>query len=85
MSTCAGSRSRTPSIVGRVRTVRNGTRARSSGSTADRNAIGRTKPELARTRMQLEAREAELAAVRDQKAAASTRSDHDIERLEGDV
>ena len=58
------------SIVGRVRTLRNGTRLTVEQVTEDRNEIEAKKAELERTRAQLEAREAELAAVRDQKAAA---------------
>jgi murein DD-endopeptidase MepM/ murein hydrolase activator NlpD len=73
------------SIVSRVRTLRNGTRLTVERVTHDRNEIEAKKAELERTRVQLEEREAELAAVRDQKAAAlETVNDH-IHKLEGDV
>jgi murein DD-endopeptidase MepM/ murein hydrolase activator NlpD len=73
------------SIVGRVRTLRNGTRLTVEQVTEDRNDIEDKKAELERTRAQLEAREAELAAVRDQKAAALDEVESNIEQLEGDV
>ena len=73
------------SIVGRVRTLRNGTRVTVERVTADRNEIEDKKAELERTRIQLEEREAELAAVRDSKAAALDTVNSQIEKLEGDV
>ena len=73
------------SIVGRVRTLRNGTRVTVERVTADRNEIEDKKAELERTRIQLEEREAELAAVRDSKAAALDTVNSHIEQLEGDV
>ena len=73
------------SIVGRVRTLRNGTRVTVDRVTEDRNEIEAKKAELVRTRMQLEAREAELAAARDSKAAALDSVNSNIEQLEGDV
>ncbi len=72
-------------IVGRVRTLRNGTRVTVDRVTEDRNEIEDKKAELVRTRSQLEAREAELAAARDGKAAALDEVNSDIEQLEGDV
>jgi murein DD-endopeptidase MepM/ murein hydrolase activator NlpD len=73
------------SIVGRVRTLRNGSRITVERVTEDRNEIEEKKAELVRTRAQLEAREAELAAARDGKAAALDQVNSDIEQLEGDV
>ncbi len=73
------------SIVGRVRTLRDGTRVTVERVTADRNEIEDKKAELERTRIQLEEREAELAAVRDSKAAALDTVNSQIEKLEGDV
>ena len=73
------------SIVGRVRTLRNGTRVTVERVTADRNEIEAKKAELERTRIQLEAREAELAAVRDSKAAALETVNSTIEKLDEDV
>jgi murein DD-endopeptidase MepM/ murein hydrolase activator NlpD len=73
------------SIVGRVRTLRNGTRVTVERVTADRNEIEAKKAELERTRVQLEAREAELAAVRDSKAAALDSVNSTIEELDNDV
>jgi murein DD-endopeptidase MepM/ murein hydrolase activator NlpD len=72
-------------IVGRVRTLRNGTRVTVERVTDDRNEIEDKKAELVRTRIQLEAREADLAAARDSKAAALDQVNTDIEQLEGDV
>ena len=43
------------------------------------------KAELERTRIQLEAREADLAAARDQKAAALDSVSENIDKLEGDI
>jgi murein DD-endopeptidase MepM/ murein hydrolase activator NlpD len=73
------------SIVGRVRTLRNGTRVTVDRVTADRDEIEAKKAELVRTRSQLEAREAELAAARDAKAAALDSVNSSIDKLEGDV
>ena len=72
-------------IVGRVRVLRNGTRVTVERVTEDRNEIEEKKAELVRTRMQLEAREAELASARDAKAAALDDVNSNIEQLEGDV
>ena len=72
-------------IVGRVRTLRNGTRVTVERVTEDRNEIEDKKAELVRTRVQLEAREAALAAARDAKAAALDQVNTNIEQLEGDV
>ena len=73
------------SIVGRVRTLRNGTRVTVDQVTEDRDEIQSKKAELERTRIQLEAREADLAAARDQKAAALDSVSENIDKLEGDV
>ena len=73
------------SIVGRVRTLRNGTRVTVDRVTDDRDEIQSKKAELERTRIQLEAREADLAAARDQKAAALDSVSENIDELEGDV
>ena len=73
------------SIVGRVRTLRNGTRVTVDRVTEDRDEIQSKKAELERTRIQLEAREADLAAARDQKAAALDSVSENIDKLEGDV
>ena len=72
-------------IVGRVRTLRNGTIVTVERVTADRNEIAAKKAELERTRAQLESREAELDSVRDRKAAALDEVQSDIEKLEGDI
>jgi murein DD-endopeptidase MepM/ murein hydrolase activator NlpD len=72
-------------IVGRVRTLRDGTRVTVERVTKDRDEIEAKKAELVRTREQLEAREAELAAARDSKAAALNQVNTNIEQLEGDV
>jgi murein DD-endopeptidase MepM/ murein hydrolase activator NlpD len=72
-------------IVGRVRTLRNGTRDTVERIEADKQEIAARKAELQRTRVQLEAREAELDAARDQKAAALDTVHDNIERLEGDI
>jgi murein DD-endopeptidase MepM/ murein hydrolase activator NlpD len=72
-------------IVGRVRTLRNGTRLTVERVTADRDEIAAKKAELERTRAQLEAREAELDSVRDQKATALDQVESNIDRLEGDI
>ncbi|MDX6581977.1 MAG: hypothetical protein QOI10_1161 [Solirubrobacterales bacterium] len=73
------------SIIGRVRSLRNGTRVTVDRVTEDRDEIEAKKAELVRTRTQLEAREAELAAARDSKAAALGSVNSSIDRLEGDV
>jgi peptidoglycan DL-endopeptidase CwlO len=72
-------------IVGKVRTLRDGTRITVERVTADRNEIAAKKAELERTRAQLESREAALDSVRDRKAAALDQVESDIERLEGDI
>lgn len=72
-------------IVGRVRTLRNGTIVTVERVTDDRNEIEAKKAELERTRAQLEARQADLNAVRDQKAAALDEVRSSVDRLEEDV
>ena len=73
------------SIVGRVRTLRNGSRNTVERIEAARDEIAAKKAELERTRMQLEEREAELDAVRDQKAAALDQVRVEIDHVEGDI
>ena len=72
-------------IVGRVRTLRNGTRDTVERIEAVRDEIAAREAELERTRIELEAREAELDAARDQKAAALETVHSNVERLEGDI
>jgi murein DD-endopeptidase MepM/ murein hydrolase activator NlpD len=72
-------------IVGRVRTLRNGTRDTVARIEAARDEIAARKAELKRTRIELEAREAELDAARDRKAAALDTVHANIEHLEGDI
>ncbi len=76
---------RDATIVGRVRFLRNGTRDTVEQVEADRDEIAAKEAELERTRLQLEAREGELDAVRDQKATALDNTKHHIDRLEGDI
>lgn len=72
-------------IVLRVRSLRNESEATVERIRADRDAIVAKQAELERTRVQLENREAELDAVRDQKAAALDQVKGTQERLEGDI
>ena len=72
-------------IVGRVRTLRNGTRDTVERIEADRDEIAARKAELVRTRSELQAREDELDAARDRKAAALDSVHSNIDRLEGDI
>jgi peptidoglycan DL-endopeptidase CwlO len=72
-------------IVGRVRDLRNTSRNTVARIEVAREEIAAKKAELERTRIQLEEREAELAAVRDQKAAALDDVQSDIHELEGDI
>jgi murein DD-endopeptidase MepM/ murein hydrolase activator NlpD len=72
-------------IVGRVRTLRNGTIVTVERVTENRDEIAAKKAELERTRAQLESREAELDSVRDAKAAALDEVEQHIDRLEGDI
>jgi murein DD-endopeptidase MepM/ murein hydrolase activator NlpD len=73
------------SIVGRVRTLRNGSRNTVERIEAARDEIAAKKAELERTRMQLEEREAELDAVRDKKASALDQVRVEIDHVEGDI
>jgi murein DD-endopeptidase MepM/ murein hydrolase activator NlpD len=73
------------SIVGRVRTLRNGTRETVERVQAARDEIAAKKAELERTRVQLEARKADLDAARDRKAAALDEVEGQIEHIEGDI
>jgi murein DD-endopeptidase MepM/ murein hydrolase activator NlpD len=72
-------------IVDRVRTLRNETKATVERIRVAKREIEAKKAELHRTRVQLEQREAELDAVRDQKAAALDQVEATAERLEGDI
>ena len=69
-------------IVGRVREVRDDTRATVERVRTTRDAIAAKKQELVQTRMELEAREAELASARERSRRAFGRVDSHIERLE---
>ena len=86
-STCSGSRPRTPSIVGRVRDLRDEAKAetvdRDHATTATRSPP--RSDELARTRVQLEAREAELDRRAPGAASARCASDRTSSSLEGDI
>jgi murein DD-endopeptidase MepM/ murein hydrolase activator NlpD len=73
------------SIVGRVRDLRNGKIVTVKRVTQDRDEIESKKAELVRTRTQLEAREADLAAARDAKAAALDEVNSTIDKLDADV
>jgi murein DD-endopeptidase MepM/ murein hydrolase activator NlpD len=72
-------------IVGRVRGLRDESRATVERIEAARDEIAARKAELVRTRVQLEAREAALDAVRDRKAAALEEVRASAQRLEGDI
>ena len=72
-------------IVGRVREVRDDTRATVERVRTTRDAIAAKKQELVQTRMELEAREAELASARERSRRAYGRVDDRVKRLEGDV
>jgi murein DD-endopeptidase MepM/ murein hydrolase activator NlpD len=72
-------------IVGRVRDLRNTSRATVKRIEVARDEIAAREAELERTRVAVEAREAELAAARDRKAAALDIVHQNIERVEGDL
>ncbi|MDX6588691.1 MAG: hypothetical protein QOI31_3164 [Solirubrobacterales bacterium] len=72
-------------IVDRVRDLRNASEDLVGDIRDARDEIAAKKAELERTRMQLEAREAELAAVRDQKAAALDATRVKEDALENDL
>jgi murein DD-endopeptidase MepM/ murein hydrolase activator NlpD len=72
-------------IVGRVRTLRNGTRVTVDRVQAARDEIAAKEAELERTRVQLEARKSALDRARDNKAAALDDVQGQIEHLEGDI
>jgi murein DD-endopeptidase MepM/ murein hydrolase activator NlpD len=69
-------------IVGRVREVRDDTRATVERVRTTRDAIAAKKQELVQTRMELEAREAELASARERSRRAFGRVDSHLDRLE---
>jgi murein DD-endopeptidase MepM/ murein hydrolase activator NlpD len=69
-------------IVGRVREVRDDTRATVERVRETRDAIAAKKQELVQTRMELEAREAELDQARQRSREAYARVDVHVERLE---
>lgn len=69
-------------IVGRVRVIRDDTRATVDRIRSARDSIQAKKDELVRTRVSLEAREAELSAAREESREAYARVDGHVERLE---
>jgi len=72
-------------IITRVRDLRNETKDTVARIRAARDEIAAKKRELTRTRVALEAREADLSAARDNKAAALENVNANIKELEGDV
>ena len=72
-------------IVDRVRDLRNASENLVGEIRNARDDIAAKKAELERTRIQLEEREAQLAAVRDQKAAALDATRVKEDHLEGDI
>jgi murein DD-endopeptidase MepM/ murein hydrolase activator NlpD len=72
-------------IIVRVRDLRNLTKDTVQRVRAARDEIAAKKRELTRTRVALEAREADLSAARDSKAAALENVNANIKELEGDV
>jgi murein DD-endopeptidase MepM/ murein hydrolase activator NlpD len=72
-------------IINRVRDLRNETKDVVARIRAARDEIAAKKRELTRTRVAREAREADLSAARDSKAAALENVNANIKELEGDV
>lgn len=72
-------------IIARVRLLRNETKDAVQRIREARDAIAAKKRELTRTRISLEAREAQLSAVQADKQAALESVNANIEKLEGDV
>jgi murein DD-endopeptidase MepM/ murein hydrolase activator NlpD len=72
-------------IIGRVRDLKTETKDTVDEIEESKAVIAAKKRELARTRSQLEAREAELTAARQDKASTVSSIDQNIERLEGDI
>lgn len=69
-------------IVGRVREIRDDTRATVERVKSTRDSIAAKKDELVRTRLTLEQREAELSSAREESRQAYARVDTHVERLE---
>ncbi len=76
---------RNSDIVGRVRELRDDTRATVERIRATRDSIAAKKAELVRTRQELEAQEAELDRARARSKNALSRVNGDVDHLEGDV
>jgi murein DD-endopeptidase MepM/ murein hydrolase activator NlpD len=72
-------------IVGRVRNLRDDTRATVERITAVRDSIAAKRAELARTRSALEGRESQLSAARGESQQALSQVKGHIHRLEGDI
>jgi murein DD-endopeptidase MepM/ murein hydrolase activator NlpD len=72
-------------VVGRVRDLRNQTHSIVDRVRAARDALAAKEAELERTRVQLEERQAQLDAIRDEKAAALASVKDDVHALEGDI
>jgi murein DD-endopeptidase MepM/ murein hydrolase activator NlpD len=73
------------SIIARVRSLKTETKETVDEIEEAKAVIAAKKRELARTRSQLEAREGELTAARQDKTTAVGQIDQNIERLEGDI
>ena len=76
---------RNSDIVGRVRELRDDTRATVERIRATRDSIAAKKAELVRTRQELEAQEAELDRARARSKNALSRVNGHVDHLEGDV
>ena len=72
-------------IVNRVRDLRNETKDAVARIRVARDEIAAKKRELTRTRVALEAREADLEAARASRADTLSQIDSNIERLEGNI
>ena len=72
-------------IIARVRDLKTETKDTVDEIEEAKAVIAAKKRELARTRSQLEAREADLTAARQSKASTVGEIDQNIERLEGDI
>jgi murein DD-endopeptidase MepM/ murein hydrolase activator NlpD len=72
-------------IINRVRELRNETKDAVQRIRVARDEIAAKKRELTRTRVTLEAREADLEAARASKADTVSQIDSNIKRLEGDI
>lgn len=76
---------RNSEIVGKVRDLRDDTRATVDRIRATRDAIAAKKAELVRTRQELEASEAQLESARARSKKALSRVKGHVDHLEGDV